>query len=190
MKALSLRQRLNKVDRIHDPLKRKLFALSILTEALKPHRLRPILIGGSALEFYTLGGYMTGDMDLALPHSPVVDAIFKNLGFEKDGRYWSHDKHDLLIEAPTAHLAGEEAPLLKVEVEGLCCYLIGLEDLLLDRLNGFAHWKWEDDGRWVRRLLELHSEKINLRYLKKKAKEQLTLKALLSLLKKKEPSRD
>lgn len=37
------------------------------------------------------------------------------------------------------------------------CYIIGVEDLVIDRLNGFVHWGWEDEKRWVGRLLVLHA---------------------------------
>ena len=47
-------------------------------------------MGGAALEFYTAGGYATGDVDLALPSGADVDAAFAELGFRKEGRFWVH----------------------------------------------------------------------------------------------------
>jgi hypothetical protein len=183
MKKENFSQLLSKIHALSDPLKRKLFALSVITKALEKLHLKPILIGGSALEFYTLGGYMTGDIDIALPTSKKVDAVFASLGFLKNGRYWNHPIYDILMEAPVAALAGELAPLLRVQVQGLTCYLIGVEDLFLDRLNGFVHWKWEDDRRWAKRLLELHLDTIDWKYLHEKSKEYKTQEAFLVLQK-------
>ena len=71
MNISELNRCLLKIEQFKDPLKEKLYALSILTEALKDIDLKPILIGGTALEFYSLGGYATKDVDIALPHSSL-----------------------------------------------------------------------------------------------------------------------
>jgi hypothetical protein len=51
------RARLEKVKNIADPLKRRLFVLAVITAGLEPYHLRPVLIGGGAVEYYTFGGY-------------------------------------------------------------------------------------------------------------------------------------
>ena len=173
-----LKERLQRASIIENPLKRRLWILAVLTEALKSIGERPILIGGEALEYYTLGGYTTGDIDIALPSSKEVDSIFSELGFHKEGRYWVRDDMDALIEAPTSDLEGEDAPLTEVEIEDMRCYIIGIEDLIIDRLNGYVHWHWEDDRRWVKRLLSLHDQEIDKDYLFRKAREEKTEEAL------------
>lgn len=119
-----------------DPARKRLLALGILTDRLKEDGLEPILVGGVVLEFYTAGGYTTKDMDLALPTCPEVDAAFAGLGFAREGRYWYHEELDLLFEAPApAGLPGETSPRTEVEIDGLRVVIIGLEDLLIDRLR-------------------------------------------------------
>ncbi len=83
-----------------DLLRRRLKALGVLTERLAEEGVEPILVGGLALEFYTAGGYSTGDVDLALPRSPAVDAAFADLGFAREGRFWIRPELDLFFEAP------------------------------------------------------------------------------------------
>ena len=144
------------LERLHvepDPRRRHLAALGLLTRQLSTHGIEPILVGGGALEFYTAGGYATKDMDLALPVAAEVDDAFAVLGFEKEGRYWYHAELDLLFEAPApAGLPGEDAPRTEVEIDGLRVVIIGIEDLLIDRLRAWVHWNSEEDGRWTRRL--------------------------------------
>ena len=138
------------LDRLRDeadPQRRRLIALGVLTEQLSAHGIEPILVGGGALEFYTAGGYATKDVDLALPVAPEVDAAFASLGFEKEGRYWYHPEYDLLFEAPApAGLPGEDAPRTEVEIDGLRVVIIGIEDLLIDRLRAWVHWNSDEDG--------------------------------------------
>lgn len=152
-----------------DPARRRLAAVAILTDRLAEEGIEPIVVGGAALEFYTAGGYATGDVDLALPRAPEVDAAFAELGFEKHGRFWIREDLDLLFEAPApAGLPGETAPRTRVTIDDLPVTLIGVEDLLLDRLRAAVHWKSEEDQRWARRLALLYSERLDRRYLREK----------------------
>lgn len=155
-----------------DPQRRRLIALGVLTTRLSAHGIEPILVGGAALEFYTAGGYATKDVDLALPAAPEVDAAFAALGFDKEGRYWFHPEFELLFEAPApAGLPGEDAPRTEVEIDGLRVVIIGIEDLLIDRLRGWVHWRSEEDGRWTRRLALLYPERIDWSYVRERTSE-------------------
>ena len=152
-----------------DPPRRRLIALGLLTRLLSVHEIEPILVGGGALELYTAGGYATKDMDLALPAAPEVDAAFAKLGFEKEGRYWYHAKLDLLFEAPApAGLPGEDAPRTEVEIDGLRVVIIGIEDLLIDRLRGWVHRNSDEDERWTRRLALLYPDRIGWDYVRER----------------------
>ena len=154
-----------------DAHRRRLVALGLLTERLAAHGIEPI-VGGGALEFYTAGGYATTDTDLALPVAPEVDAAFADLGFTKEGRYWIHADLDLLFEAPApSGLPGEDAPRTEVDVDGLRVVIIGVEDLLIDRLRGWVHWKSEEDGRWTRRLALLYADRLDWGYVRERTKD-------------------
>lgn len=148
-----------------DPRRRRLLALGLLTERLAKVGIEPILVGGAALEFYTAGGYATTNVDLAMRVSEDVHAVFASLGFEREGRYWYHTDLDLLFEAPArAGLPGEDAPRTETDVDGLRIVVIGVDDLLIDRLRSWVYWKSDEDGRWARRLAALYPDSIDWRY--------------------------
>ena len=152
-----------------DPRRRRLLALALLSRELAAVGIEPILVGGAALEFYTAGGYATHDVDLAMPSGAAVDRAFARMGFVKDGRYWHHAELDLLFEAPApAGLPGEDAPRTEVAIDGLRIVVLGVEDLLIDRLRAWAHWRSEEDGRWARRLVALHGDRMNWDYLRER----------------------
>jgi predicted nucleotidyltransferase len=149
-----------------DPARKRLLALGIVSDRLREAGLEPILVGGAAVEFYTAGGYATKDVDLALPHGPATDAAFADLGFEKEGRYWYREDLDLLFEAPApAGLPGEDAPRTEVEIDGMNVVIIGIEDLVIDRLRAWIHGTSEEDGRWARRLVLLYADELDWTYL-------------------------
>lgn len=166
------RARLDSLAQENDGLRRKLIALGILTDQLKPAGLTPVLVGGTAVEFYTAGGYATKDVDLALPTSSKVDAAFAELGFRREGRFWVRDDLDLLFEAPAGNLAGEDAPRTEISIDGWRVVILGIEDLILDRLRAAVHWKSEEDMRWARRLVALYSDCVNWDYLRRRAESR------------------
>jgi len=71
----------------------------LLTKSLKPKGIRPVVVGGQALEFYTLGNYSTFDVDLVSTGSQEIGKVLENWGFEKFGRHWSNDEACALHKA-------------------------------------------------------------------------------------------
>jgi hypothetical protein len=173
--------RLNRTNEIVDPLKRKLWVLAIISKALSYFNIRPILIGGCAVEYYTFGGYSTYDIDIAVADHERLTEVMTNLQFQKEGRFWLRKDLDVVIESPAGSLVNETAPLTEVQLEDMVCYIIGIEDLIIDRLNGYVHWKWEDDRNWVKRMITLHSDKLNWNYLSSRAIQERTNDALTEI---------
>lgn len=70
--------------------------------------------------------------------------------------------------------------------EGLHCLVIGVEDLLIDRLNACKHWKSQVDCEMTELLIERYGKEMNWDYLERKAEQPQndTLDELKSLKKK------
>ncbi len=67
--------------------------------------------------------------------------------------------------------------------EGLECRIMGLEDLIIDRLNACKHSNFQADCEMVELLLMRYKEEIDWEYIEKKASrpENDTLEELLKL---------
>jgi len=168
-----LRQRVDDLATEPDRVRRRLIALGALTARLASLGIEPILVGGFALEVYTEGGYATADVDLALPSGPEVDAAFSDLGFEKRGRFWVRPELELYFEAPAPpDLPGETAARTELEVDGLRVVVLGVEDLLVDRMRAWIHWKSDEDGRWAARLAALYAGELDWDYLRSRAADE------------------
>lgn len=156
-----------------DPLKKSLALLAVLTEALKAQDIRPILVGGRALEFYTLGGYATRDIDLVTNGRTQVGSILQKMGFLKrpGERHWYHEELDLALEIPDDTLAGNIDKLTTLEIDGMDCSIIGVEDLIVDRLSAAKFWKSASDAQWAARLLALHVDELDPNYLRQAAEK-------------------
>jgi hypothetical protein len=105
----------------------------------------PVLVGGAAVELYTLGAYTTGDVDLVGSVTPGFTRGLKEAGFERRGRHWIHESAQLFVEFPGDSLEPDEAAVWW-EVEGRRIRIISVEDLLVDRLGAWEYWKSAVDG--------------------------------------------
>lgn len=175
---MEFQQELVKLTSMPNDFRRRLYFCAILSKALEPKSIQLIVVGGCALEFYTLGNYATFDIDIICPEREQIGTTLESWGFIKLGRYWNNDDLEIAIEIPDSKLAGSYDRLSAVEIEGLTVYLIGLEDLIIDRLNAYVHWKSADDKLWVEEMLITHFEKIDWEYLEEVATREMTFEAL------------
>lgn len=156
---------------ISSPLQRQLKTLALISRRLKERgKALPVLIGGCALAYYSREVYFTSDIDLAFSDREALDEVLKELGFAPDGRYWVHHELNLLVEAPAGTLVEEQAPREIVELaDGLECCIIGIEDLLIDRMNACVHWKSTQECEMVELLVSMWIKDIDWEYLFERA---------------------
>lgn len=164
-----LRKELEAAGKVQDPLKRNLLVLGIITKGLGKYRLRPVLVGGRAVEFYTLGEYRTFDNDLVCRRMEELKSLLKELGFKRTGRHWYLERTDTAIETPSTYLTGDERLVRRVRVGKYVVSVIGIEDLVVDRLNACVHWRSELDCEQAAALVATHSGDIDWKYLRARA---------------------
>jgi len=181
---------LEKIRQMESPLKRQLLMVALITNLLEQKgKNAPIVIGGCALSYYSREVYFTADIDLAYADREALDAVLKDIGFKKQGRYWVNEGLKMAIEVPSSVLIGEDSPVEIVELaEDLQCKIIGIEDLIIDRLNACKYWKSEIDCEMAELLIRRYTREIDWLYLEKKAviTENNILSELLELKRKAE----
>lgn len=182
---------LKKIKETESPLKRQLLMVALVTNLLQQKgKSLPVVIGGCALSYYTREVYFTADIDLAYPDRDALDDVLKEIGFSKEGRYWINEELKTAIEAPASVLIGENSPLEVVEIEeGLYCRIIGIEDLLLDRLNACKYSNSEIDCEMLELMFMKYRKELDWDYLEVKAvlPENNTVEELQKLRDKKTP---
>jgi len=161
--------------------------VALITDLLKEKgKEAPVVIGGCALSYYSREVYFTADIDLAYADREALDDVLKGIRFTKRGRYWINEDLKIVVEVPASVLTDEESPIEIAELgEGLQCRIIGIEDLLIDRLNACKYWKSETDCEMVELLLKRYNKELDWGYLGKKAArpENNTKSELLELKK-------
>jgi len=158
--------------------------VGILTVLLE-EKMRPVIVGGLAVEIYTRNEYTTVDIDLILFTYQKAGEIFDFLGFKKQGRHWFHPELLVSVEIPNFVLEDAD-PSRVIEIllpNDLKVLVIGIEDIILDRLRACVHWKSTSDCEWAERLYYLHQDRLDKDYLVNKSREDLTFPVLESIMK-------
>lgn len=153
---------------------------AILTSLFEKEGLKPTIVGGLAVEIYTRSEYTTSDIDIIFSQRDIADRYLRLLGFAREGRHWYHQDLLISIEIPNDILedADDEKIIQLVLLNGLHVYVIGIEDIILDRMRACVHWKSSADCEWAKRLFLLHFSRLDHDYLKSIAKNDQTDKIL------------
>jgi len=113
-------------------LRRHLLVAAALRELLE---VEPIVVGGTAEEFWTRDEYHPTDLDVVLPFGRDEERRLRDAGFRREGRHWTTDRIPIAIEIPDSALDGDPARTHLESVGVGAARIIGVDDLYLDRLR-------------------------------------------------------
>ena len=155
-----------------DELARKMLLIGYLTERLERKKPESVyLVGGQAVETYTAGQFRTGDIDIVTPDSEAAEEILKRIGFEREGMIWLNKTLGLAI-----HIVGptprnfEKARIIHAGPYQV--RIVGVEDLIIDRLAAAKFWKSQIDLEQAKALWKGFRKQIDLQYLRRTAREE------------------
>jgi excisionase family DNA binding protein len=153
-------------------LERRLAFVALLSAGVEAlHWPAPVVVGGHAVEFYTAGSYATVDIDLAGASEPV-GRVLDGWGFEREGRHWFDEQLGLVVEVPGSALDPEAAAHVVVVRTGpVSARVLGIEDLIVDRLAACKHWDHAESCEWAARLLAV-AEGVDEAYLERRASDE------------------
>ena len=147
---------LEAASQIEDRSRRVLTTAAVVADALRTAGCFPVLVGGGAVEIYTRSAYTTHDLDFVAAQSDALDQVMFELGFTRVGRHWIHEPFRLAVEFPGTVLYPAESVM--IDVDGLQLHVIAIEDLIVDRLASWKHWRWHADGAAAALLLAQHPD--------------------------------
>ena len=132
------------IEAERDPAAKALLLAAVVSEAFRAEGFEPVVVGGSAIEFYTDGAYMSGDVDICwtgqrVPTPADQGRIMASLGAPRGGvRSWKWAGHffDLLGQVETyaeQDYSRVVTPLGQVVLQPV-------EDLLVERIFAARCW--------------------------------------------------
>jgi hypothetical protein len=115
-----------------DRLRRHLLVAAAMREVISHD---PIVVGGTAEEYWSAAEYHQTDLDMCAPIGRRDEESLKRLNFYRIGRHWERRGLAAVVEFPESKIDGDEARTVEEEVGPGRARIIGLDDLYLDRLR-------------------------------------------------------
>jgi excisionase family DNA binding protein len=141
----------------------------------------PVVVGGFAVQYYTAGNYGTVDIDLVGASEPVAQ-VLESWGFLREGRHWYDAELKFAVEVPGAQLEpSERERVFGVRVAGVDAYILGIEDLIIDRLAACVHWNDAESCRWAK-VMVVTAPELDLVYLEQRATAEDVLEKVREML--------
>lgn len=115
---------------------------------------------------------MTKDIDFIAKDDFQIAKIMTSLGFSiGEGYTWFHSDISVVVEFPKPPLLGDISRVTEVKTEYGVAEIIGVEDIILDRLKGREFW--QDNNELPEMMIYSHYESIDFVYLRKQAEYEL-----------------
>jgi excisionase family DNA binding protein len=167
---------------LQEPLERRLEFVALLSRGVRALGWpAPVVVGGHAVEFYTGGDYATVDIDLVAAAEPIA-TVLGDWGFQRQGRHWFDERLGLVVEAPGRQLDPDpQAHLTSVRVGTDVVLVLGIEDLIVDRLSAAEHWSDDESRMWAESLLRSDTA-VDTAYLRDRADAEGVREAVESLI--------
>ena len=120
------------------------FAAAVVGQ-LEKSKISCVLVGGSCVSIYTDEKHSSRDLDFISPYSVEAIALtLKEIGFSREGRYFTHPDSDFYVEFPSGPPAiGNEVPIEvegKIKVADTVIRLYSPTQCVMDRLAAWYYW--------------------------------------------------
>lgn len=174
------REKLLTALEIEPPLKKQMAIAGIICEMFSQCDIKAVIVGGSAVEFYTFAQYKTIDIDLIVTNSNAIKQIMEELGFKNQSGTWIlPDDPTVVVEYPKGPLAGSYDKVQPIRMaNGDIAYVIGLEDIIIDRTAAAKFWR-DGSDEWAKYMVAARYDEIDWDYCTAAAKQAECLDELI-----------
>ena len=152
-------------------LKKKMLLLGFLSDELSKSAAFLFLVGGQAVETYTAGQFTTGDVDVTTTHREATESLLRRLGFKKEGMVWLNEKLAIAVHIVGSYPSRTEK-VRSLEVGAYTVRIVGVEELIIDRLKAAKFWKSGRDSEQAAVLFDGFRKSIDVDYLVRRASEE------------------
>jgi len=101
---------------------------------------RLAIVGGSALEIYTTGDYVSQDIDIVAEDIGKVEAVLRSWGFKHKGMYWQSSEFAKSVQIVGRFDSGSRSRNVVVSTECGPLRLASMEDIIWKRTYEARGW--------------------------------------------------
>jgi hypothetical protein len=152
------------------PDRRQLYFGALLQRELGEDASAVIIVGGSAIEIYSRGGYASGDLDLVGERARIAP-ILDSWGFKRGGRLWQQSEWKLSVGLVGTEYTGDASKARTIVTPWGPVRLAALEDLIIKRLASCKHWKIPGDFQHALLLARAFRDELDWEYIRSSARE-------------------
>ncbi|TMI69848.1 hypothetical protein E6H11_05810 [Candidatus Bathyarchaeota archaeon] len=167
--ALTAKSFISRLRKEPNELRKKMLLLGYVTSRVEKKKESVFLVGGQAVETYTAGQFTSGDIDVATSDSPSTEKVLKSLGFRQIGVIWFNEKLGVAFDI-VGDFAPERPRTLKVGPYKT--RIVGVEELILDRLSAAKFWNIPADYEKAKVLYDNFEKQLDKDYLREIAKKK------------------
>ncbi|MGB6500316.1 MAG: hypothetical protein WBG19_02790 [Thermoplasmata archaeon] len=166
------------LEKIEEDDRRILYFAALLRKeaGLGPDDL--VVVGGSAMEIYTEGAYVSGDIDVCGPRDTIA-AVLERWGFNQPGREWARLDWKIVLDVVGPRVSGSMRLSRVVSTPYGQVRVGSIEDLIIGRLALIKFWNEPDE--YPNALLLVALPKLDWEYLTHRARQENLEAELASL---------
>jgi len=130
------------------------------------------IVGGSAIELYTGGAYVSGDIDVIVSDRKPVEQVLRSWGFKDEGKLWTNDELGLFVDLMQRDLTGSSTLTRVIETSYGPLRLGAIEDLILKRVLEARYWAQKNALAQAILLVTRYGRELDWEYIDFKAKRE------------------
>ncbi len=123
------------------------------------------------METYTAGQFTTGDVDITTTDRKATEDILARMGFKREGMVWYSEAIGVVVHIVDIFPRRTEKTRV-IHVGPYTVRVVGVEDLIVDRLAAAKFWRSQRDAEQAKALFDGFRKQIDIQYLRKRAREE------------------
>jgi hypothetical protein len=171
MRMMSEAELTDRLGAAASPTQFRLFFAALLRVQAGVSPDRFYVVGGSAIEVYTVGRYTSGDIDIVTDQDEAVRRVLRHWRFSRQARVWAHDRLSLVVDLVKWPYTGSEAHTTLASTPYGPVRLAAVEDLLVKRLSSTKHWRIPGDMEHAKMLAAEFGVSMDWSYVEKLARD-------------------
>ena len=129
------------------------------------------VVGGSALEVYTEGDYVSDDVDLVAKDRGRVVEVLRSWGFRQDGMYWVSADFRPSVQIVGKYDSGSRRLSQIVSTRYGRVRLVAVEEIVVKRLIEARHWRRADALAEAMLAVERYGATMDWEYVERRAEK-------------------
>jgi hypothetical protein len=131
-----------------------------------------MVVGGSAIEIYTGGSYVSGDIDYVTDSREAIATVLRRWKFKDEGKWFSKKEWSLFVDVMETRGTGSRRLTRVITTKVGPFRIAAVEDLLVKRVREAVNWQDRQEAFDQAVLLARHADSVDWDYIKFFAKKE------------------